>query len=61
MRTQFGRPKRGTWRDRRLLVYVELRDMWVGAYVARDAVYVVPIPCVVFRWTRAEPVREVTR
>jgi len=55
MRTQFLRPRRGSWRDRRLLVYIELRDLWIGAFVARDAVYVVPLPGLVFRWDRALP------
>ncbi len=36
----------------RLQVYVEPRDLWVGAYVAGDAVYVCPLPCLVLRWTR---------
>jgi hypothetical protein len=36
----------------RLRVYVEPRDAWVGCYVARDAVYVCPVPFVVFRWQR---------
>lgn len=38
----------------RLLVYVEPRDIWVGAYVAEDYVYVCPLPLVVFRWERSE-------
>lgn len=36
----------------RLSLYLEPRDMWVGCYVARDAVYVCPVPCVVVRWQR---------
>lgn len=36
----------------RLSVYVEPRDIWVGAYVAETAVYVCPLPLLVFRWTR---------
>lgn len=52
MRTEFGRPKRWSWRDRRLITYIELRDLWIGVFVSRDAVYVVPFPCVVFRWAR---------
>jgi hypothetical protein len=41
---------------RRLAVYVEPRDVWVGAYVAADAVYVCPLPLLVFRWTRGSAV-----
>lgn len=37
----------------RLAVYLEPRDLWVGAYVAVDAVYVCPLPMLVFRWDRA--------
>ena len=36
----------------RLQVYIEPRDMWVGAYVAPAAVYVCPLPMLVFRWSR---------
>lgn len=36
----------------RLSVYLEPRDLWVGAYVAPDAVYVCPLPVLVFRWLR---------
>jgi hypothetical protein len=36
----------------RLRVYFEPRDVWVGAYVAKGAVYVCPLPCVVIRWQR---------
>jgi hypothetical protein len=39
--------------DRRLRIYLEPRDIWVGVYVAPQAVYVCPIPCLVFRWARA--------
>lgn len=45
-RTEFGR------RPGRLSVYVELRDLWVGAFVASTAVYVCPLPCLVIRWQR---------
>jgi len=38
----------------RLRIYLEPRDVWVGAYVAKDAVYVCPLPCVVFRWRRGD-------
>lgn len=30
----------------------EPRDLWIGAYVARDAVYVALVPTLVFRWAR---------
>ncbi|WP_188197276.1 hypothetical protein [Nonomuraea sp. SYSU D8015] len=36
----------------RLAVYIEPRDLWVGAYIAPAAVYVLPFPTLVFRWTR---------
>jgi len=36
----------------RLAVYIEPRDIWVGVYVAHDAVYVCPLPLLVFRWAR---------
>lgn len=39
----------------RLSVYIEPRDLWVGAYVAEHAVYVCPLPLIVFRWTRGKP------
>lgn len=39
------------WVRGRLSVYWEPRDLWVGVYVARDAVYVCPVPTVVLRWT----------
>lgn len=38
----------------RLAVYLEPRDLWIGAYVAIDAVYVCLLPVLVFRWTRGE-------
>jgi hypothetical protein len=44
-----GRPFRS---QRRLRVLIEPRDLWVGAYISRDAVHVVPFPTVVFRWAR---------
>jgi hypothetical protein len=34
----------------RLAIYFEKRDLWVGVYVAPDALYVCPLPCLVFRW-----------
>ena len=33
-------------------VYLEPRDAWVGAYLARDALYVCPLPLLVLRWER---------
>ena len=36
----------------RLQVYVEPRDLWIGLYVARYAIYVCLLPLLVFRWTR---------
>lgn len=36
----------------RLSVYLEPRDVWVGVYVARHAVYVCPLPMLVIRWMR---------
>jgi hypothetical protein len=37
---------------RRLSVYLEPRDLWVGAYIAPHAVYVCPVPMLVLRWSR---------
>lgn len=37
---------------RRLRIYLEPRDVWVGVYVAPLAIYICPLPCVVIRWTR---------
>lgn len=36
----------------RLATYIEWRDLWVGVFVAADAVYVCPLPTLVLRWTR---------
>lgn len=36
----------------RLQVYVEPRDMWVGAYLAENYLYVCPLPLLVVRWER---------
>lgn len=38
----------------RLSVYVEPRDIWIGVYVATDAIYVCPLPLVVIRWSRGQ-------
>lgn len=32
---------------------LEWRDIWVGVYVGKDAVYVCLIPCVVLKWCRS--------
>jgi hypothetical protein len=37
---------------RRLAVYIEPRDIWIGVYVAPDRIYVCPLPMLVFRWSR---------
>lgn len=42
------------FRWRRLSVYVEPRDVWVGVYVAPTAVYVCPLPLLVIKWDRGE-------
>jgi hypothetical protein len=47
-RTEFGRRRQA---GRRVQVYVELRDLWVGAYIAPTAVYVCAFG-VVLRVTR---------
>lgn len=33
-------------------LYIEPRDVWVGAYVGRGAIYLCPLPCLVIRWQR---------
>lgn len=33
-------------------IYFQPRDLWIGVYVAPDAVYVCLLPCLVFRWNR---------
>ncbi|MET7395602.1 hypothetical protein ABZS66_19140 [Dactylosporangium sp. NPDC005572] len=42
----------------RLQLYVEPRDAWIGVYVAPQAVYVLPLPFIVLRWTRAAKLSE---
>jgi hypothetical protein len=37
----------------RIQVYIEPRDLWVGAYVAPEAVYVCLLPVLVIRWSRS--------
>lgn len=46
---------------RRLRVYIEPRDLWIGVYVARDAVYVCPLPTIVIRWRRRQTIRVIDR
>lgn len=36
----------------RFSVVFEPRDCWVGVFAGRDAVYVVLVPCLAFRWAR---------
>lgn len=36
----------------RLAVLFEPRDLWVGVYVGRSAVFVCPLPCLVIRWRK---------
>lgn len=45
--------RRARWTVGRVQVYFEPRDVWVGVYVAVDAVYVLLVPCLVVRWRRA--------
>lgn len=35
-------------------IYVDLRDWWVGVYIAPTYVYVCPLPCVVLRFRRRQ-------
>jgi hypothetical protein len=37
---------------RRLRIYFYWRDLWLGVYVAPDAIYVCPLPTLVIRWQR---------
>lgn len=37
---------------RRLAVYIEPENIWIGVYVAPDRVYICPLPLLVFRWSR---------
>lgn len=47
---------KAVWKSRpvypRLVLMWEPRDLWVGCFVARDAIYVALIPVLVFRWRR---------
>jgi hypothetical protein len=48
---RYGRV-RLNWRKRRAewaQLYIEPRDIWVGAYVSEHAVFVCPLPCVVIK------------
>lgn len=36
----------------RLRIYLEPRDMWIGAYFSEDAIYVCVLPFLVARWER---------
>lgn len=42
------------WRIRigRVSIYVEPRDVWIGCYIALDAIYVCPLPLLVIRVAR---------
>lgn len=42
----------GRLRVGRFQLYIEPRDIWVGVYVAPDAIYACPLPLVVIRWDR---------
>ncbi len=33
-------------------LYIEPRDLWIGVYIAENAIYVCPIPTVVIRKQR---------
>lgn len=35
----------------RAQIYIEPRDAWIGVYVDPKAIYVCPLPFVVFRWS----------
>lgn len=37
---------------RRIQVYAEPRDLWVGVFVSPAAVYLCVLPCLVIRWSR---------
>ena len=42
----------GRLRVRRLSLYLEPRDLWIGVFVSPQAVYVCPVPCCVVKWDR---------
>jgi hypothetical protein len=37
---------------RRLRLVFEPRDLWLGVFIGKDAVYVCLIPCLPLRWSR---------
>jgi hypothetical protein len=36
----------------RLSIYIEPRDLWVGAYISETAIYICPLPMLVLKWRR---------
>jgi hypothetical protein len=53
MRFHWGSAREGIADKRgRVEIYPEPRDIWVGIYVAEDAIYVCPIPFLVIRVSR---------
>ena len=61
MRLKLGTRWENLWtRHGALEVYPEWRDLWVGIYVGPDAIYVCPLPCVVFRFSRGSRVDPIT-
>jgi hypothetical protein len=36
----------------RLSMYLEPRDIWIGVYVAPNAMYIRPVPTLVIKWIR---------
>lgn len=54
-RLYVGAAREGIWdKHGRVEIYLEPRDVWVGVYVSDAAVYVCPLPFVVFRISRGE-------
>lgn len=52
-RLHFGEAREGIGDLRgRVEVYLEPRDIWIGVYVDPNAIYVCPLPFVVFRVSR---------
>lgn len=35
-----------------LSIYIDPRDIWVGIYIAKPAVYVCPLPMLVIKWNK---------
>lgn len=53
MRLRTGRAVEGLADPRgRVEIYGEPRDVWVGAFVSEDAIYVCPLPMMVVRISR---------